>query len=249
MQDALQRINQVAGVRGSALFNLSGECIAALTPPPYEPILLNQLMTELQAAFQVHHYLETEGVEQLSMHCEGGNLLVRKVYQYLVLVLTDASVNSAMVDVAINVMSLKLKGAEAGVAAMPAQAAVGGAIAATPFSGTSLSDSRPGNMVDASTSLPAVSFASLGQTGNIPQSQSGPKLSTTLLRALRDVCTKHMGADAKAIMKEELAKLGATSGKIRVSYDELVALLSRRLPPHRRTAFADEARALPSTMK
>jgi hypothetical protein len=106
----LAGVNAIPGVLGSAIFDGNDHCVAAVMPHPYDVGLLTQVMGELRNTLQVLTYLEYgDNWSGLVARFDAGYLIVRNVAGMTVLVLTQPSLNLAMLSVGFNVAALKLQ--------------------------------------------------------------------------------------------------------------------------------------------
>jgi predicted regulator of Ras-like GTPase activity (Roadblock/LC7/MglB family) len=109
MSNALQALNQIPGVIGSVIFNAQDECVVSMMPPPYEPMLLSQVMQELRNALNVLNYLaDSASWGAIVIRYDAGYLVVRNVNAMTVMVIAQPSLNPAMLSVGFNVAALKL---------------------------------------------------------------------------------------------------------------------------------------------
>ncbi|GAB4566574.1 MAG: hypothetical protein Tsb0020_18360 [Haliangiales bacterium] len=121
MHDSMQKITRVAGVLGAAIFDDSGACLAQDLTPPYEPILLAEISTQLRDVYDNYLALaESDSISSLVATFDEGYLLVRNFSRRTLMVIASTQTNLAMLAVSINVAMLKL-----GRAPAPAQAGMG----------------------------------------------------------------------------------------------------------------------------
>lgn len=110
MSNALQALNQIPGVIGSVIFNQQDECVVSMMPPPYEPMLLSQVMQELRNALNVLNYLaDSASWGAIVIRFDAGYLVVRNVNGMTVMVIAQPTLNPAMLSVGFNVAALKLQ--------------------------------------------------------------------------------------------------------------------------------------------
>jgi hypothetical protein len=110
MSSALYSLNQIPGVIGSALFNQNDECVMHMLPPPYDAMLLGNVMAELRNALTVLAYLDEQATwSGLVARFDGGYLVIRQVQRLTVMVLAHPTLNPAMLSVGFNVAALKLE--------------------------------------------------------------------------------------------------------------------------------------------
>jgi hypothetical protein len=107
---ALVGLNQIPGVLGSAIFNAQDECVVSMMPPPYEPMLLGQVMTELRNALNVLTYLDEASTwGAIVIRYRQGYVVVRQIQRMTVMVIAQPTLNPAMLSVGFNVAALKLE--------------------------------------------------------------------------------------------------------------------------------------------
>jgi predicted regulator of Ras-like GTPase activity (Roadblock/LC7/MglB family) len=221
LSSSLSALASTEGVRGSVIFDGSGMVVATDLPPPYEPVLMAEVVKRLAGAFDVFTSLEESAVSGLFAHCDGGGLLMRKVEPHTLVVLTKPEVNVNLLNVALNVLALNL------------------AREATNDSAASRS-----NM-----SLPmgVQSSHMLSQSGAAPGEIIPPDAvgKATVMRLL-NVFTEYMGPAAKVVLKQQLAALGVSSRTLRhAQYNDLVGRLASKLPSGpRQGQFTEAARRL-----
>ncbi len=109
MSENLSNLCNISGVLGAAIFNEAGHCVDHQLQPPYEPVLVGQALKELMAAFEVCNYLDPSPLETAVAQMSDGYLAIRKVDGFAVIVLASSNLNPAMLNVAFNVLALKLK--------------------------------------------------------------------------------------------------------------------------------------------
>ncbi len=234
MNEYLTGINDVAGVVGSAVFDAANQCVAHAAPSPYEPILLSQVMEELRSSIDYLNYIDDGSPwETLIVNFEGGIVYLRKVDDMSILVLAQPTLNSAMLGVALNVVSLKL---QRGQASGPGAASRSGTGMA---SGTGAPRSSTGMISQSGMgSSPSLSMSGSGQVAG--PNAVGHEMMNLLLKCL----AKQIGPIAKIALKEELGKMGVTAHTIeRGQFNDLVLTLLARIPdPDKRKEFLDEMR-------
>lgn len=243
MNPILNALNAVPGVIGSLIFDDANECVAEQIPPPYEPVLLQGVVAELREAAGMLATLDDAPWEVFTLHFDGGYLFVRQHAPYTLLVLADSAANPAMLNVGLNVATMKL--AKLGQAA---------AAPATRASSPPLPQPPPQPPPAPSTtaaSRSGISGPAPGFGASVPRfSMSGgaheyapdavPRAAMDgLLRAL----ALQVGPFAKIFMRDDVVKLGATISTLGLGqYDDYVRLLALRVPDGtKRDAFLREA--------
>jgi hypothetical protein len=235
MDNVLSGINAIAGVIGSAAFDSNDACVAHRVPPPYEPILITQVMRELRAALGILSYLDDSSSSwgMFVVGYDDGYVIVRPVDESTtILVLASLSLNLSMLGIGFNVASLKI-----------AQDRGGG----TPAAVGSTSNSQPVRAGSQPVIPRGSSVSLLSQSGDdtvAPPNAVGPDVMNALLKSF----AKQIGPFAKVILREELTKMGVTASTlVRAQYEDLVGMLVRRLPDSgKRKEFMADVANLPS---
>jgi len=203
MNEAFATLSRTDGVIGVVVFDEGGRCIANDLPPPYEPILLAEVLRRLSAAFDVFSSIDPAEVTSFAVDCEEGSVVVRRVEQHWVLALTHAEVNMSLLNVAMNVVVLNL-------------------------SRTSGSQPIGRNHMD----TPSARSGQMTQSTRTDQLEIPPDaLDRSAVQQLLIIYTEYLGPAAKPIMKQQLAALGVTSRTLRRGQlSDLVARLSAKIP-------------------
>jgi predicted regulator of Ras-like GTPase activity (Roadblock/LC7/MglB family) len=203
MNEAFATLSRTDGVIGVVVFDDGGRCIANDLPPPYEPILLAEVLRRLSAAFDVFSSLDSAEVTSFAVDCEEGSVVVRRVEQHWVLALTQAEVNMSLLNVAMNVVVLNL-------------------------SRSSGSQPIGRNHMD----TPSARSAQMTHSTHAEQLEIPPDaLDRSAVQQLLIIYTEYLGPAAKPIMKQQLAALGVTSRTLRRGQlSDLVARLSAKIP-------------------
>jgi predicted regulator of Ras-like GTPase activity (Roadblock/LC7/MglB family) len=225
MNEALASLSKTDGVIGVVVFDEQGHCVANDLPPPYEPILLAQVVKRLHAAFDAFGTLEEGDVSSFSVDCEDGSVVLRRVEQNWVLALTHPDVNMNMLNVAMNVVVLNLS-----------RNSHSGMHRATRPSTDSL--------VTRSTTLGSM-------TGSDGELEIPPDaVDRAVLQQLVIVYQEYIGPAAKAVLKQQLAALGVTSRTLRRGqFGDFVARLATKVPNvDRQREFLTAARKLSERM-
>src|SRR3954465_6035137 len=100
--EALTSLSKTDGVLGVVVFDDAGTCLENHLPPPYEPILIAEVVKRLSVAFDAFSSLESAPIASFAVDCEDGSLLLRRVDQHWVVALTHPDVNMSMLNVAMN---------------------------------------------------------------------------------------------------------------------------------------------------
>jgi len=243
MQAMLSSLSQIQGVTGGAVFDATGECILHQMPVPYEPILLNQVFSELRTVLDAVRYMDDSGIlDSFVCRFDNGYLILREIGGYTVLLLVSPSVNMAMINVGFKVAALKrYRGAELSpAAATPPPAPVHvSSIHVDKESGVGRAPSSPGLMQGTTSAL---SVSSTLEDAPIPPDAVGAGVVNELVKLL----SGHVGPFAKVIFKQELKRIGASTQTLtRSQYDDFVTFLVAKIPDTAgKTQFAAAARRL-----
>lgn len=108
MNEALANLSRTDGVLGVVVFDEAGTCMANDLPPPYEPILMLEVLRRIAAAFDVFSSMEPTAAVAFGMDCEEGSLIVRRAEGNWVIALAQPGANMNLLNVAMNVVALNL---------------------------------------------------------------------------------------------------------------------------------------------
>jgi len=211
MNEAFATLSRTDGVIGVVVFDDAGKCIANDLPPPYEPILLAEVLRRLSAAFDVFSSLDSTEVTSFAVDCEEGSVVVRRVEQHWVLALAQAEVNMSLLNVAMNVVVLNLSRTSG------AQPIV-----------RSHMDTHSGR-----------SSQGIQSTHTEHLEIPPDAVDRSAVQQLLTIYTEYLGPAAKPVLKQQLAALGVTSRTLRRGqFSDLVARLSAKIPvPARQQEF------------
>ena len=221
----LTNLKSIDGVVSCALFSVDNKCLAHQLSPPYEPILLSRIMSEMQQVFDLVTYLdEPAPLTQFVSQHENGTILIRWIDNMKLIVLTKPDTNLAMVNVGVNVASLKVTEAKAKGTLHEMQA---------------VSAARSQRSVSINTPS---SLSMSGAGGDAPPDAVGAEVLKRLLKAL----ARQLGPASKIVLKQEITKMGSSpSTLVAGQYNDLVLMLSRRIPDQSKIdEFLREARTL-----
>jgi predicted regulator of Ras-like GTPase activity (Roadblock/LC7/MglB family) len=215
MNEAFATLSKTDGVVGVVVFDEQGGCIANEMPPPYEPILLFEVLKRLWSAFSTFSSLDSGAVSSFCLDCEEGSVVVRRVEQHWVLALTHSEVNMSMLNVAMNVVVLNMSRS------------------AQPTSGTLRTARAAGDSL--SRSIVTQSMSSDPGAQEIPPDA----VDRALVQQLVVIYQEYMGPAAKAVIKQQLSALGVTSRTLRrAQFGDLTARLTSKIPvPERQREF------------
>ena len=246
MNQPLDNLRLTPGVIGCALFLEDGALIGAQLQPPYEPDLLVQAhQATLRLADTWRTNLNDGDMRALLARYTFGYVLIRLFYDRTLIVLAAADANLALINVALNVASMKV-----------ANQQLNGPYAAAAATGPH--HAFPSGSFPASTS----NTGSTSTTGSFPASPSGsgpfPASSSSQTRArtaavdcvdretmqhLLKVAIRHFGTDAQTILTAELRAMGVTPKTVPLAgfRDLVVALADHHLAAESRQRFIHEA--------
>jgi hypothetical protein len=259
MHDSMQKITSVPGVIGAAVFDESGACLAHALKPPYEAILLTEILLQLRDVYDNYLALaESAEINSLVGSFEGGYLLIRRQQTQTLIVLASEAVNLAMLGVSINIAQLKLSRA----GDQPPQPVM--ALGSQPPPPPPRAFERPPVSSSAPPPLPPPRGVSPGQSVRGPArsvadsqvsiswssddlGQQKPPPDAVGLAVMRHVLkalARRIGAvDARAILDEELRTIGATPATVRAGdfTDIIHSVASRMANTDDREAFIADA--------
>lgn len=108
----LESLKRVDGVLGCAAFDASGAVLAEEITPPYNQSMLAEAAESLREAFEVFTASsDTPAPTNLLLRGADGQLVVRNTDGVLVLGVAELRANLAMVNLAMNMVTTKLKAA------------------------------------------------------------------------------------------------------------------------------------------
>jgi len=243
MQAMLSSLSQIQGVTGGAVFGPTGECILHQMPVPYEPILLNQVFSELRTVLDAVRYMDESGtLDAFVCRFDNGSLILREIGGHTVLLLVSPNVNMAMINVGFKVAALKRhRGPEPGLAvATPTPAPVH--LSSSHLDRESGGGRQPSSPGPIQATISTLSASSTTEDGPIPPDAVGVSVVNELAKLL----SGHVGPFAKVIFKQELKRIGASAQTLtRSQYDDFVTFLAAKIPdPAGQTKFAAAARRL-----
>jgi predicted regulator of Ras-like GTPase activity (Roadblock/LC7/MglB family) len=203
--EALANLSKTDGVLGFVVFDDQGACLVNQLPPPFEPILLAEVMRRLSGVFDVFSSLEEGEPSSFSVDCEEGCLVLKRIEGQWVVALTRTDVNMSMLNVAMNVVVLNLsRGSGSGT--RPA---------------ARITESMTGR------SNPSLTISSDGDTAAIP----ADAVERAIVQQILGIYREFLGPAAKIVFKQQLATLGVTSRTLRRGQvGDFVARLAGRIP-------------------
>jgi hypothetical protein len=243
MNEILDVLMRVPGVSGAALCNQQGECVLSQLIPPFEPILIKTIVSEVRGVFQMMRYLDDSDPQFLVLHFDDLVVAVRQIEELTLIALAASTTNSTMLGVGLNVVNLKIH--EHGIANFELAAGTG------PRPGSGLQSSpRPSGGPPTSvpiarsegTTIGSASFSG-SDTGQLAAPDFiGDELVQRLVKAL----ARQLGPAARVVFKQQVKHIGLTVGTITLNNLSTVidALLQRVSDVAKREAFLSDVRAL-----
>jgi hypothetical protein len=248
--DLLAGLVAIPGVIGGAVLDGQGDCLLHALQPPYEPVLIQACLSQFGAMRELMETLDPGA--QLSgcvVHFEETQLWVRTADPYLVVVLASVAVNGAMLNVGLNALDLKLRGAQAIRGSDP------GSVFSMPGARNTAPGGRgsaPGQAMGGGGGLSSPGHPSFSQPGQGAYAQSNPGYTTTnaslqqrttavpsqrgavsieTLRGLARLLATWVGPAAQLVVKREVERLGFDPNSFpRERMGELVQAVSVVLP-------------------
>jgi hypothetical protein len=232
MQLALSGLAQIPGVRGYAVFDQNGQCLAHDLPAPYEPILMAQAMEELAQAFDALKVLDEWGIETFVGRFQEGCLVMKPLANHRLVILTVPEMNMVKLNIGVTVASLKFERGDSGGggSAGPSQS--------FPRTSSGFGQSLPPRTAPSMTSW----TASPVSESLVPADAVGQFVMTQLLKLF----TARVGPMAKILMGKQMRELGLQERTVGLSqYGDVVTLLARNIAEGpQRQDFIGAARAL-----
>ena len=225
MNEALSSLAGTAGVRGFAVLDNSGTCISKSLPPPYEAFLVEDAAKRIAATANVFGSMDEGLFNGFVLNCTEGNLVFRLIDQFIIMALTEPTVNPNILHVAFNVVASNLNRSSS---SEPAERISWTDSYKTPPEITSPS-------IDTSEALS--SSASISSHDAVPR---------IIIQELLRIYVNYLGPAAKTVLKAQLSDLGATSRTLHyLQFDELVIRLTRKIPSaERQKEFQQAAQQL-----
>jgi hypothetical protein len=243
MNEILDVLMRVPGVSGTALCNQQGECVLSQLIPPFEPILIKKIVSEVRSVFQMMRYLDDSEPQFLVLHFDDVVVAVRRIEELTLIALATSTTNSTMLGVGLNVVNLKIH--EHGIANFELAAGTGsrpgGGLQSSPRS----SGGTPTSVPIARSEGTAISSTSLSgsDSGQLPAPDF---IGDELLQRLVKAFARQLGPAAKVVFKQQVKHIGLTVGTITPNNLPAVvdALLQRVTDAGKREAFLSDVRAL-----
>jgi len=241
MTEILDVLVRIPGVSGAAICNQAGECVLSQLIPPFDPILIKQLVHEIRSVFQMMRYLDDSDPQFFVMHLDEVTVAIRQIGELSLIALATSATNSTMLGVGFNVVNLKIR--EYGIQNFELASGSGSA-PRMPNASASHTPPRP-------SSMPARGEATtIAQAASLSISDSGAKapdwIGEAALQALMKALARQLGPAAKVILKQDVKRIAVSMGGVTTSnYWTLVDALAQRISDAtKREAFVAEARQL-----
>lgn len=247
VQPIITNLTDVAGVSGAAIFDDSGHCMGHHLFPPYEPVLLWEMLRELRVATDGYAGMGVgDQISDSLLVFEHGKILTRRADPFELVALTTANANLAVLAVAFNVAMLRLH--QSGGPGWNASASSRGfSSAGVPAYASQREPSARydlppdhGNAHRSSSRFPAAphngSAPSGGDAYNTKMSWSQTQdriagaVGVKVMRHLLMVTQRYMGQDAQSVLERELRSVGATPQTLTSSqFADVIRSVSRLL--------------------
>jgi len=242
MNEILDVVVRVPGVSGAALCNQQGECVLSQLVPPFEPILIKTIVSEVRGVFQMMRYLDDSDPQFLVLHFDDLVVAVRQIEELTLVAFATSTTSVTMLGVAFNVVNLKIR--DHGIPNFDLAAGTGltpgsGSQSPRPSGGTptSVPIARSEDTTSGSASLSISDSAQPAAPDFI-----GDELVERLVKAL----ARQLGPAARFVFKQQVKHIGLTVGAITPNNLSSVveALLQRVTDVAKREAFLSDVRAL-----
>ncbi len=242
MNEILDVLIRVPGVSGAALCNQQGECVLSQLIPPFEPILIKKIVSEVRGVFQMMRYLDDSEPQFLVLHLEDIVVAVRQIEELTLVALATSATNSTMLGVGFNVVNLKIR--EHGIANFELASGTGSRTGSGAQSLPRPSGGTPTAVPIARSEGTAIGSASFGISDGQPAAPDfiGDEFVQRLVKAF----ARQLGPAAKVVFKQQVKHIGLTIGTITPNNLSIVidALLQRITDVAKREAFLFDVRAL-----
>ena len=243
MNEILDVIVRVPGVSGAALCNQRGECVVSQLIPPFEPILIKKIVSEVRGVFQMMRYLDDSEPQFLVLHLDDVVVAVRQIEELTLVAIATSTTNSTMLGVGFNVVHLKIL--DHGIANFELAAGTGSRPGSGSQSVPRFGGGTPPPVPIARSEGLAFGSASLGMFDS-GQPAAPDFIGDELVQRLVKALARQLGPAAKVVFKQQVKHVGLTVGAITPHNLPTVvdALLQRVTDVAKREAFLSEVRAL-----
>jgi hypothetical protein len=254
MNDILDVLLKVPGVSGAALCNHQGECVVSQLTPPFEPILIRKIVSEIRGMFQMMRYLDDSEPQILVLHLDDVVVAVRQIEELTLVALATSATNSTMLSVGFNVVNLKIH--EQGIANFELAAGSGPRPGSGPHSaprpsgGTPVGAPRPSGGTPVGVPAPHSEGTVIGSASHSRPDHEAPAapdfIGDELVQRLVKALARQLGPAARVVFKQQVKHIGLTVGAITPHNLSTVidALLQRVTDSAKRDAFLSDVRSL-----
>lgn len=239
MENALTPIVRSPGVIGAVVFGKNGECVIDHLVPPFEPILVAEILSQITEVNENYRVLEDDMVVvSTSLKFTNGYFLVRSMPSYSLIVITSEQVNLARIAITMNVAMIKLTKQEQKVARIPPPPpppSLPNAMASIQFNTDNILTPLPPDLGVSGSSL----GISLSGDWSKKQQCSKKAVGMKVMRHLLKIFVKYRGQQGLAILEQELNTIGVRPATMPASgFADLIHQLSRHIPDqNERTSF------------
>lgn len=234
MNEILDVVVRVPGVSGAALCNPQGECVLSQLSPPFEPVLVKKIVSEVRGVFQTMRYLDDTEPQFLVVHFDDVVVAVRQIEELTLVAFATSTTSVTMLGVAFNVVNLKIR--DHGIASFDLAAGTG------LLPGRGSQSRRPSGGMPASTPIGSASLSISDGVQPAAPDFIGDELVERLVKAL----ARQLGPAARFVFKQQVKHIGLTVGAITPNnLSTVVEALLQRVPDvAKREAFLSDVRAL-----
>jgi hypothetical protein len=241
MNEILDVLVRIPGVSGAALCNQRGECVLSQLIPPFEPILIKKIVSEVRGVFHMMRYLDDSEPQFLVLHFEDVVVAVRQIEELLLVALATSTTNSTMLGVGFNVVHLKIL--DYGIANFELAAGTGSRLGSGSQGLPRFGGGTPPPVARSEGTAFGSASLSIFDSGQ-PAAPDfiGDELVERLVKAL----ARQVGPAAKVVFKQQVKHIGLTVGAITPNnLSTVVEALVQRVPDvTKREAFLSDVRAL-----
>lgn len=251
IQPIITNLTDVAGVSGAAIFDDAGHCLAHQLFPPYDPLLLWEMLRELRVTTDGYSGVGVGShVTDSLLVFEHGKVLIRRAEPFELVALANDNANVAVLAVAFNVAMLRLH--QSGNGWNGSVSSRGTSATGVPTYGSSRdwsgsydvsAESEPSGIHRAYP--PGSSYGSTSQQTQMSWSQTHSKatgaVGPKVMRHLLMVTQRYLGQDAQPLLERELRSLGATPQTLTSSqFADLIRGVARLLEREHRDHYVAE---------
>jgi len=241
LQEVVAAFRRVSGVTAGAIFGADGAPLAQSLAPPYDVLLLEEVLRRYRALAEYHDAMTGDGTlgRQAAFFFDGGRVCIRSTSHHHLVAVATGDANISAVTVAFNVAVLKLNATtQNGGFVAPENGMndprthVGGPLSQSSAARGRASDTSDSMRLNGSRTMSWTMGASSTATGGV-----GRKV----MRHVLMVSLRHFGDEGRSLLEKTLRDLGTTPSRISAQgFAELILRMARALPPERRAAFKAE---------